>query len=553
MARSWTAGRELSPAVRRCEAARRRLRRRLVAALVLIVAGLAVPLQSGPAVAARIPATPEVCSPPLIDPTLTSFSISPTTIDVDSHSATVTFTIGASDSQADINQIEIYFRAKRGGYDGIGQAFSPSSGTGADGIWTAVVTIPRWAARGSWTVFEVLLYDTRYGEDSTQFQSDYYSRLPSWKTSWQSTFTVDSADIQPPDVTSVIVSPSSVNTSDASKNIKVTVKATDNLSGVSVISVVGSATIQGRRRVTRGEALTRSSGTNLDGTYTGTLTVPKWAGAGPHVWSLDLKAYDRSRNEVHLTATQLKGKGFASSVTVTSRGDTTKPKFTSLTIASTSADARSIYGAHVEVVVGGSDTGSGIAHVRVTMTSRSGGKTVDGLVPSSGTRTSGKWWSFQYFDECSEPGIWTVSVTLTDVLGNTVTVSAAQLKARHLQSTIRVQAYDVVPPRAVVPSTAPHAGPILVTFSEPTLWQGSAIPFTVHRSGTHDVVSGTWRCRDGGVAVSCNANDADVTTAVFEPASPLTVGKRYQVTSAAGIYDTSGNGPAQIKATFKAT
>jgi hypothetical protein len=351
-------------------------------------------------------------------------------------------------------------------------------------------------------------------------------------------------------VTAVSLSHSSVNTAHGQQNIAVRVKATDDRSGIGSLSVTGSATIGGHRRVTTGGVLTRSSGTRLNGTYSGVLTVPPWAGSTQHVWSLALTARDRSGNPVTLDAAQLRAKHLSSSFKVTSRRDVTKPELSSLTWMINTAFA----GWGDKATVGVSDAASGIAGVRVTLTSPSGSKNVTDLELETGTVNSGLWGQNASVSPCEgEPGTWKVSLRIVDVAGNTLTVSSAQLKARHLPSTVHVTVDDLVPPTAAVPKTAPHAGPVVVTFSEKTLWKGSAIPFTIFRAGTHDVVSGTWRCRDGGVAVGCNANHADVTTAIFEPSAPFTAGKKYTVKSVAGIYDTSGNGPAQIDARFKAT
>jgi hypothetical protein len=138
------------------------------------------------------------------------------------------------------------------------------------------------------------------------------------------------------------------------------------------------------------------------------------------------------------------------------------------------------------------------------------------------------------------------------VAGNTARYSTAQLKAKHFGTSLAVKALDIQSPSATVPASLPHTAKLTVTFSEPTLWQGSSpTPFTVNDDSTFTSVSGTWACKDAaGAATSC-ASQNGVKSATFS--GTFTAGHKYDVSTFGGIFDTSGNGPLFLFSTVKVT
>ena len=108
-------------------------------------------------------------------------------------------------------------------------------------------------------------------------------------------------------------------------------------------------------------------------------------------------------------------------------------------------------------------------------------------------------------------------------------------------------------PSAHVPRKVAHAGPVVVTFSEPTLWKGSTVPINVRPD---DVYQGRRHLdlhqrepRGGGLQRQRRGRGEGE----FAPTAPLTVGRHYVVESSHGIYDTFGNGPAYVSSEFRAT
>ena len=162
---------------------------------------------------------------------------------------------------------------------------------------------------------------------------------------------------------------------------------------------------------------------------------------------------------------------------------------------------------------------------------------------------------------CSDPGTWTVTnVQLADATyvpgtsaGNFAQLTTEQVAAKGFATTLQVQAHDTTPPRFTTPATVPHAGPLVVTFTEPTLWSSVNGPL-VEDSGLA-AQPGVWTCKNASdAAVGCADDDADVTVASFQPTADLIVGHRYFVAASGhGIFDTTGNGPSEWSTSFLAS
>jgi hypothetical protein len=529
-------------------------RRRALGIAVLSAAVVAVMVDPGPAQAATIPTPPAACKTPTPTPgvpLMTSFARTPTGVNVTAGPKKVTFTVKAKDSTRNITSIGVSMQSPKisGVQRGSFAFLKRTSGTAKNGTWKGTATIPRWTNNGTWKITQVFLFDAGNGFN---FYIPTGGGSRPWNNAWPKAFSVKSTpDVKPPTVSSLKLSTGSVDTSSKPRPITVTVKAKDNLSGISGLGVGASVTI-GSRNFNTGTFLVRKAGTARNGTFKGTMIVPRWVMAGTHVWKLTLSAGDVAGNFLGLSAAQLKAKHLTSTFKVKSKTDSTKPALKGLTYTPKSVDARA-KSKTVAVTLKASDTLSGVSSARVTFTSPSGFPSTGFLVRKSGTPGSGTWKGKVVIPRCSEPGIWKVSVGLTDVAGNSSRYTTAQVKAKHFSTTLTVKALDIQAPTASVPATVPHANPVVVTFSEPTLWQGSSNTFSVQDEGTFSTVGGTWTCKNAsGTAVGCNNNGANVKTASFAPTSSFTAGHKYNV-SGSGIFDTSGNGPTFVFSQFKAT
>ena len=284
----------------------------------------------------------------------------------------------------------------------------------------------------------------------------------------------------------------------------------------------------------------RTAGTAKNGTWTGSVTVPRWVQKGTHAWTVQVSASDALNGS---------NKTFANKFKVKSKTDATKPALKGLTYTPHSVDART-KNKTVAFTLKATDTLSGIAYAIVTIRSPSGLSSSGYLSRHSGTPLKGTFTGKVVVPRCSEPGTWTVSVQIVDVAGNVSSYTPAQLKAKHFGSTLSVKALDTVPPTAKVPAKVPAAGPVTLTFSEPTLWKNSANStvdvYDYSKSGSP--ITGTWACKNAaGSTVTCDANGANVKTAAFTPSSAFGHGDSVYIQQHAsypapvGIYDTTGN------------
>jgi hypothetical protein len=115
-------------------------------------------------------------------------------------------------------------------------------------------------------------------------------------------------DNTPPTLTGFTFSPTQVDTTSTSANVNLTAQFTDDLSGVSYAAVYFYSP-SGQH--TAGAGLYLSSGTNLNGTYSGTVTIPAFT--EPGAWTVNyLYVVDNVGNTHYYYATDLQALGFPS-------------------------------------------------------------------------------------------------------------------------------------------------------------------------------------------------------------------------------------------------
>ncbi|GAW51796.1 hypothetical protein PD653B2_4145 [Nocardioides sp. PD653-B2] len=200
-------------------------------------------------------------------PVVRSLSLSPASVDVSTAKALVTLTAQITDDVS----------GYQGGYaylEGPGNITYPiwvgnasrTSGTDLDGTFTGTTEIPAHAPAGTYHL------TCNLGDKV----GHYTNTCPS------ATLTVRSVDdTQAPVVRSLSLSPASVDVSTAKAIVTLTAQITDDVSGYQG----GYAYLEGPGNITYpiwvGNA-SRTSGTDLDGTFTGTTEIPAHAPAGTY-------------------------------------------------------------------------------------------------------------------------------------------------------------------------------------------------------------------------------------------------------------------------------
>jgi len=390
----------------------------IVLAAAATVAALVV---VAPAEAATIPTPPALCNPtgPVGGhPVLSSFARTPGSVDVTHTAHHVTFTVHATDATHPITDVDVYVASPTVGSI---QRYSIAtltriSGTGKNGTWRGSAVIPRWTNPGTWKVTEVDLSDD--GGGYTSYNPYGHGDRP-WNGAWPKSFVVAAtADRTAPSVTSVKLARTSVDTRTGAAKLRVTVQATDARSGV-FSRIDASALVSfGSHAYSAEGQLTRVSGDSRDGTYVGSITIPRYVGAGTHRWRLSLDLIDHSDNDRSVPWWALRQKHQPYSFLVVSKTDASKPRLASLAVTPASVDARTA-DKKVGVTMRATDSGSGVAAEWVTFTSPSGYLTSTSYegeqsTPDSHGRLSAK----AVVPQCSEPGVWKLNVGIVDAAGN---------------------------------------------------------------------------------------------------------------------------------------
>lgn len=363
------------------------------------------------AVASGSPARAQCDTAP---PDLTGFSFSPSSINTTLSSQTVTCNMTLTDDLSGVSTATCGFMAPDFFHSASCGATAPSSGTRLNGVWSCTITVPRYALSGGWTASvsttDVVGNATSLDPDSSGFPSVL-------------TVTSDPDTIAPA-LTGFSLVPGSVNVSAASQNVACNMTLTDAKSGVATAFCQVAAPHSDQVVACGSNA--PSSGTRNNGIFSCTLTVPRYADAG--TWTPIVFASDLAGNFPFSPFTP------ASTLAVTaSPEDITAPSLTSFafnpTSISTGSGPRT-----VTCTMGVADSPAGVNLATCTFSIQIfvpefavQSQSCTATAPSSGTRNNGTFQCDVVFPRYSVGGMWTSSVSLDDLTGNSVDLPQANL------------------------------------------------------------------------------------------------------------------------------
>ncbi|HEX9970142.1 MAG TPA: fibronectin type III domain-containing protein, partial [Acidimicrobiales bacterium] len=250
--------------------------------------------------------------PDTTPPRITALSVTPSTVDVRGDAATVEFEMTLADDKAGVTGVGVLLSnpaASSGGASG--PFLSRTSGTAQSGTWKGTATIPEHARQGTWT-FTIIIHDRVQ-------QAAILRQAALSDAGFPSSFEVVSEeDVEAPVVPWVTVEPAELNVHSQDRTVNVRVRVTDNLSGVAPVGSyhhVGIVMDNPTSWNWLGSSLMeRESGTDLDGIYKATFTVP--AGSPTGHWPLRLTARDRVLNYRFLAGSSLEAAGAPASILV---------------------------------------------------------------------------------------------------------------------------------------------------------------------------------------------------------------------------------------------
>jgi hypothetical protein len=289
------------------------------------------------------------------------------------------------------------------------------SGDSNDGVYSGRIQVPRHSAQGRW-VFDFQLRD-RAGNYNREGEDELAARgLP---TGFEQTGRGDNV---PPTIHSLVLDRSSVDSSASDQTIGVTVRASDDFTGIpdqyGSTGVGMSLYHREQNQFNDGRNFERISGTDLDGVYRGELLIRRYS--APGTWELRLGARDRAGNEVVLSPFDMARLGLPDSIQQTGVGDIDPPRIPEFSVSPARIDTTSgpaTVSFRLRIV----DDLSGIWGDSEHFSLYSNG--VPSPLQLSATRTSGDRLDGVYEGEVVVPqgsphGIWKLNTVLSDSASN---------------------------------------------------------------------------------------------------------------------------------------
>lgn len=345
-------------------------------------------------------------------PALAGFSFNPSSINTTLSSQTVTCTMTLTDALSGVASATCAFTAPDFFHRASCSASLPTSGTPQNGVWSCTMTVPRYSPSGTWTAS---VSATDYVGNTAQLNP----ALGGFPTSL--TVTSD-PDTVAPALTNFTLMPTTVNVSAASQNVTCNMTLTDAKSGV--VASICQLAAPDSDQVAACSATSPSSGTPANGTWSCTLTIPRYADAGTWIpFGFAIDAAGNVPQPPYMPAAML--------AVTSSPEDITAPS-TSFSFAppsiSTGASPKLVT---CTMVVADSPAGVNSATCTFSLTTFvppdfvQQSHSCTATAPSSGTRNSGTFQCNVLFPRYAAGGAWTSSVSLTDLPGNTADLPQA--------------------------------------------------------------------------------------------------------------------------------
>lgn len=385
-------------------------------------------------------------------PVLTSFSFSPTSVDVTSGDATVTVNLHVTDDLSGVSSAYAAF-------------YSPSMGqyqyVYTDKIWGSsrdaelkgTLTLPQFSEAGDWIVYSIGLYDnannSQWIDNATLTSLGYPTLL---------TVTSSGQDVTPPQLSSLSFSPTAIDVSSGTQSITFTLDITDSPAGVAFCKpncyyTIALESPSGKQ--TQYEAdwnVTRQSGTDQAGIWQVPVNLPRYA--EPGVWKISyIVLHDHVGNVAWLDKAILQARGFPTTFSVVSSpSDTQPPQLTNLDFNPKFVDTTTGY-KPITLTMSAVDNLAGVdvnyhsispnlsSPHYLQFNSPSGGQSVWIYLQTlvGGTALNGTWQGSTGLPQFSEAGTWNlVYAYLSDAAGNRVSYDQAQLQAMGLPTSLEV-------------------------------------------------------------------------------------------------------------------
>jgi hypothetical protein len=423
-------------------------------------------------------------------PVLTAFSFAPTPIDTTLASRTVTCNMTLVDALAGVTSPSCVFTSPDMLHRQSCTAAAPTSGTAQNGVWTCVITFPRYSPSGVWTA--IVSAQDAVGNGTFPIDPSLQG-LPSMLT------VVSNPDSIAPALGAFTLVPNAVTVSAAAQNVTCNMPLTDALSGVAFASCQLSA--PDSDQIASCGSAAPSSGTRNNGVFSCILSIPRYADAG--TWTSQVFAIDQVGNAPAAPFTP------AATLAVTSvPEDIVVPSLSSFDF---NPKTISVGGGPKPVVcaMGVADSPAGVATATCSVniftfvppsTIVTQQQSCTASAPFSGTRNSGVFQCTVNMPRYSAGGAWSSDASLTDLAGNSATYPQA------LQLTVDCAAGDL--------ETTCQFGANKQSLNWTAV--GGATQYNVYRGPQTNLVDVNLdHIPDGGYGTCQNASDPILTDTTF--------------------------------------
>ena len=295
-------------------------------------------------------------------------------------------------------------------------------------------TLPRYAEAGTWTLQSFSMMDVATNQVNL-------ANAAVAATGFPTTFLVTGVDdLVDPEVVPAWsqMLPGTPMQGDAAdpalRTFTIETRLTDDLAGVRWISA--AFTLGGQWVY---PSFSRTAGTELDGTWVGAATVPRYAATGS--WQLQsLSLGDRVNNQASLDATQAATAGFPTTFTVTGADDLVPPALVAFDFDPKTFNTVGC-ATPVQVTAHITDAVSGTTYFQANFNGPAGQYRGSGLSLISGTTNDGIWSGSFTLPFESATGTWTLGNAYgADAAGNQVNFSTSDLTTAGFPTTFEVVA-----------------------------------------------------------------------------------------------------------------
>ncbi|HOI28883.1 MAG TPA: T9SS type A sorting domain-containing protein [Melioribacteraceae bacterium] len=369
-------------------------------------------------IADKFPSTLEVKeTTDVTPPELINFSFSPSIIDLTSNDHSVTFSIEASDDLSGVEEVTVEFLPP-------GNGGSKSETFRKVNLLTATLTgsidFGNNPAIGTWKA-SISVKDATGNESVFNPESLSSKSLPS------SLEIIKTKDSTPPDLVEFTISPEVVELSSSNTSVNYKISVTDDLSGISEVSIIiipngsGGNTVE---KITKINSLAAELYGKID-----------FKNSKEGKYYIEVQLEDNERNLKTYSSKDLTDAGFISEIILTNSKDSEPPKLVKFDYTVNPQNSNNdLFIINYEIKV--TDNLSGIDEVKIMLdpSDKNGGK----FIRFNNVGSSIFEYKGSYELKNPKPGEWTVSISITDKERNEIILSPADLLKAGINSTFLI-------------------------------------------------------------------------------------------------------------------